>query len=223
MKTSGPNRPQPLMSFKCFHECPELCIASTINLWLKGILQVSGIDTNIFSSHSTRHAATSAACPLGENLNCFPMRGHLFILPDRAFGNIEKEIRKREEIKKPEEYFDIFSRYSTVIRIGEEVQIFDLKHHSKRPQTNQLQVRGEVNFKGDLDTAKPICKRGKRIEKKIPTITALLKGHYGEKWKEDKDLDFYMFVLDEAEKQSGEDEREDEICEYVDEGPSLKI
>lgn len=35
--------------------------ASTISRWIKQVLSDSGIDTTIFSAHSTRHAATSAA------------------------------------------------------------------------------------------------------------------------------------------------------------------
>ncbi|XP_050512905.1 uncharacterized protein LOC126888594 [Diabrotica virgifera virgifera] len=37
----------------------------TIGRWLKNILRSSGIDTNTFSAHSTRHAATSAAARKG--------------------------------------------------------------------------------------------------------------------------------------------------------------
>lgn len=33
----------------------------------------------------------------------FPITGHSFLPPDRVFGNIEREIKKLEEIIKPEE------------------------------------------------------------------------------------------------------------------------
>ncbi|KAJ8964604.1 hypothetical protein NQ317_019810 [Molorchus minor] len=33
----------------------------TLSRWIKSILRESGIDTNVFSAHSTRHASTSAA------------------------------------------------------------------------------------------------------------------------------------------------------------------
>nr|CAH7755961.1 unnamed protein product [Callosobruchus chinensis] len=34
-KTSGLNKPQPLLSFKIYHECPELCIASTFKHYIE--------------------------------------------------------------------------------------------------------------------------------------------------------------------------------------------
>lgn len=37
----------------------------TIGRWLKSILAKSGLDTNVFSAHSTRHASTSAAARRG--------------------------------------------------------------------------------------------------------------------------------------------------------------
>ena len=40
----------------------------SISRWIKSTLEDSGIDTNIFSAHSTRHAATSAAKRAGLNI-----------------------------------------------------------------------------------------------------------------------------------------------------------
>lgn len=40
----------------------------TISRWIKNTLSVSGVDTTIFSAHSTRHAATSAAHRAGINI-----------------------------------------------------------------------------------------------------------------------------------------------------------
>lgn len=41
----------------------------TLSRWVKDTLQESGIDTNIFSAHSTRHATTSAAKRKGVNID----------------------------------------------------------------------------------------------------------------------------------------------------------
>lgn len=41
----------------------------TISRWIKTVLKKSGIDTDIFKSHSTRHASTSAAARTGVNIN----------------------------------------------------------------------------------------------------------------------------------------------------------
>lgn len=42
--------------------------SQTLSHWIKDTLTKSGIDTSIFSGHSTRHAATSAASRLGVNI-----------------------------------------------------------------------------------------------------------------------------------------------------------
>lgn len=42
---------------------------STISRWIKKCLTESGIDTSIFTSHSTRHATTSAAFKKGVNID----------------------------------------------------------------------------------------------------------------------------------------------------------
>lgn len=43
--------------------------AQTISRWLKNVLRKSGIDTSIFSSHSTRHSSTSTAARRGINID----------------------------------------------------------------------------------------------------------------------------------------------------------
>ena len=43
--------------------------SQTISRWIKQVLTKSGIDTSVFSGHSTRHAATSAAHKKGINLD----------------------------------------------------------------------------------------------------------------------------------------------------------
>lgn len=43
--------------------------ASTISRWIKQILSDSGVDTNVFSAHSTRHASTSAAKRIGVSID----------------------------------------------------------------------------------------------------------------------------------------------------------
>lgn len=48
----------------------------------------------------------------------FPVVGHSFIPPDRVFGIIEKDVRKREIIKNAEGYMDIIKNYSTIINLG---------------------------------------------------------------------------------------------------------
>lgn len=99
VKTSGPNRPQPVMIFRHFDEQPALSIVSllrlyitktenslsespsalfltfkrpirnassqTISRWIRLTLSEGGVDTSIFTSHTTRHASSSAAARKG--------------------------------------------------------------------------------------------------------------------------------------------------------------
>lgn len=41
----------------------------TLSRWVKEVLHKNGVDTNIFSAHSTRHASTSAAKRKGINID----------------------------------------------------------------------------------------------------------------------------------------------------------
>lgn len=43
--------------------------SQTVSKWIKSTLSESGVDTDIFSAHSTRHASTSAASRLGVNID----------------------------------------------------------------------------------------------------------------------------------------------------------
>lgn len=57
----------------------------------------------------------------------YPVVGHSFIPPDRVFGRIEKEIKKRENIVNPNEYIEMFSNVGTVFHLGTDVQVYDWK------------------------------------------------------------------------------------------------
>lgn len=43
--------------------------AQSISRWIKLVLRDSGVDVSVFSAHSTRHAATSAACRAGVSID----------------------------------------------------------------------------------------------------------------------------------------------------------
>lgn len=63
----------------CIRDCDNLFIAykkphkavtpQTLSRWIKTTLEMSGIDVSIFSAHSTRHAASSAAKRLGVSID----------------------------------------------------------------------------------------------------------------------------------------------------------
>lgn len=104
IKTSAPNRPQPVLIIPFFPHREQICpaktlssyiaatenfrslpfteklilttkkpvhnaSAATISRWIKTVLSESGIDTNIFTAHSTRHASTSAARRNGVSID----------------------------------------------------------------------------------------------------------------------------------------------------------
>lgn len=122
----------------------------------------------------------------------FPVRGHSFIPPDRVFGHIERDIRKKEIILEPEEYLNIFSHYGTVLKVGEDVQIRNWKEEAakfvKSPgqwhfafskmkrmiitknSSGVVVVRGEANYKSNLGMGKSITKKGKSIPNMSPPI-----------------------------------------------------
>ncbi|XP_067204231.1 uncharacterized protein [Linepithema humile] len=103
IKTSAPERYQPLLCFARFQDHDNLCIvllmehyidrtrglrspscdslfisyrkpfkavsSQTISRWIKQILEECGVNTAVFSAHSTRHAATSRAADKGVTLD----------------------------------------------------------------------------------------------------------------------------------------------------------
>lgn len=62
----------------------------------------------------------------------FSLVGHSFIPPDRVFAQIEKEIRKREIIANPDEYYDIIKVFGNVIILGEDCKVFNWKDDAAR-------------------------------------------------------------------------------------------
>ncbi|XP_045451968.1 uncharacterized protein LOC123667932 [Melitaea cinxia] len=122
----------------------------------------------------------------------FPVTGHSYMPADRVFGNIEKEIRKKEVITSPSEYIDIIGKYATITELTS-VPIYDWKtcvlqvlkttaqfHFKisqckrfilKRSKTREnVLVRGEVFYNSDTGVSKTICKAGKTTEMIKPSI-----------------------------------------------------
>ncbi|KAI8427236.1 hypothetical protein MSG28_014834 [Choristoneura fumiferana] len=87
IKTSGPNRNNPKLSsyitrmeqFRAFPNTEKLILTTTqphhnasaqsISRWIKIVLRDSGVDVSVFTAHSTRHAATSAAYRAGVSID----------------------------------------------------------------------------------------------------------------------------------------------------------
>lgn len=62
----------------------------------------------------------------------FPITGYSFLPPDRVFGNIEKEVKKTEEIILPGEYRTIRGGFGKVLQMGDDVDVFDFKTISEK-------------------------------------------------------------------------------------------
>lgn len=70
MRLTEQHRPRGEKQLILTHKKPfRAASTQTISRWIKTILRVSGVDTRIFSGHSTRHAATSAAHRAGVSID----------------------------------------------------------------------------------------------------------------------------------------------------------
>lgn len=56
----------------------------------------------------------SDSCQFQKVRFTFPVRGHSYMAPDRAFGRVEKEVRKHESILLPAGYYEILERHGTL-------------------------------------------------------------------------------------------------------------
>ncbi|KAJ4442437.1 hypothetical protein ANN_04023 [Periplaneta americana] len=125
----------------------------------------------------------------------FPIRGDSFIPPDRLFGLCSKDISKGQVIKNPEQYLEIISKYSKVIKVGtQECEIFEWKTEAekifksinvwhfkfapckryilKRPTNNNrnILVRVENFYIHDTGCFKYITKKNQMVSKLIPPL-----------------------------------------------------
>ncbi|KAI4460864.1 nuclear hormone receptor [Holotrichia oblita] len=191
----------------------------------------------------------------------FPVRGHPFIPPARVFGHIEIKCRKREIIPKPEDYLDMFSQCGTVLKVGEDVPIYDWKAeiakvikipgtwHIALSQAKRMiitktknattVVRREIAYNSDGGSAKSVSKKRKNLrdlkpavihkqnlisQKKKKDVNELILAHYGDAWKNEPDLKFYKYVLEEATEQTEKNPAEVErLCENFEEGPNVVV
>ena len=74
----------------------------------------------------------------------FPVTGHSFMPADRVFGNIEKRIKKIENIVTPEEYInEIKNAGSNILRGGQDWDVYDWKTEAQRilKSTSSLHFR----------------------------------------------------------------------------------
>ncbi|XP_055908404.1 uncharacterized protein LOC129943162 [Eupeodes corollae] len=123
----------------------------------------------------------------------FPVPGHSYIPPDRAFALVEKQVKHKQTIITPQEYQKIYEECATVIHLGDEsCPVFDWKgstmdyirptgtwhfkfNESKRfiltkSNSGAILVRGEPYYLSDIGAPRSILKKQKQISRMDPQI-----------------------------------------------------
>lgn len=54
----------------------------------------------------------------------YPVVGHSFLPPDRVFGSVEKEIRRKDTVIDPKEYRSMMEPYATVKILEKDFEIY---------------------------------------------------------------------------------------------------
>ncbi|PSN33623.1 hypothetical protein C0J52_20104 [Blattella germanica] len=62
----------------------------------------------------------------------FPVRGHSYLPADRAFGIMEKELRRYSEVLTPEDYHNLYRNVGKVSVLGTDWQVQDFKSFSSK-------------------------------------------------------------------------------------------
>lgn len=182
----------------------------------------------------------------------FPIPGHSFLPPDRIFGRIEKILKNQPTITDPETYLNIFKDHGTVNILGTDCPVMDWKSsvaeffkpvgawHFKfslakrfiltKNTNGNVSVCGELYYNSNTGIAKPILKKGKRLEHfspqripigvpvkpaKLADVRKLLVKHFGEEWHQREDLLFFKTLLSEVSQVVVPEDiiEEEEFCE----------
>ncbi|CAN7944460.1 unnamed protein product [Ixodes hexagonus] len=191
----------------------------------------------------------------------FPVTGHSFLPPDRVFGRIEKDIRKREEILNPAAYNDIFAEHGTVLELGRHWDVYDWKSYSTevlRPTSSlpfkisatkmfhiqrcenerSPRIRAEPHYRFSQANPVSVLKRGKRLTQapdrcelyahqlnplKVKDVTSLLIKHFGESWKEQEPLSYFVEAFSTAQGNEVEANSEEDCTCCLEEMPSVHV
>ena len=170
----------------------------------------------------------------------FPARGHSYMPSNRAFGRVEKLLRRKETILMPYEYFAVFSEVGNVLRYGDVWKVCDFKALAKTavknqpgfritdakvlkemPESSQMTVK---NFYAAVGCQQSILKRESRLSslvaKELPpinTVKAVKKRDVLQLFQAlgqnevVQVMDFYRFVCEESENNADERNNNDAI------------
>lgn len=109
----------------------------------------------------------------------FPVRGHSYMPPDRAFGRVEKFLKKVDTILTPEEYFTHFKKVGQIRELSQDWNLFDWKSLAsdilkskqtfKISEAKRILIKPNKKLKGLLNSYSGeyeehnILKRGKKF------------------------------------------------------------
>lgn len=118
---------------------------------------------------------------LNSILLVFPVRGHSFLPADRVFGRIEKISKKRTEILKKEDYWNIFGEVGEVKCLGKDWELFKWKSLAdcfkkvenirdakrifiKKSSQGKITIRIEPYYKNEIGAEVSLLKKGKSFQ-----------------------------------------------------------
>lgn len=135
----------------------DLKDCGTLRLFCDGC---GGQNKNSYIIHTLSYWLRESPSELKNIIVHFPVRGHSFLPADRAFGRVEKILKKEETIISSEEYNKIYSEVGNVKVLGRDWCLFDIKSitegiynkipgikNMKRIEIRKCHIRNNVTIK----------------------------------------------------------------------------
>ncbi|KAF6214237.1 hypothetical protein GE061_008976 [Apolygus lucorum] len=175
----------------------DLSSAKEISLFCDGC---SGQNRNAHIIHLISYWLKKEAPPNVKKVQLtFPVWGHSFLPADRAFGRVEKSLKKISVIAGAEEYEAIYKDFGVVKKVGEDWKMYDLKKllntyqkikgisnskriviekftTSKNAIVTKVRCLSHFRFSSTTEEYRRIIKRG-RNEEDLPMLTEILLGN----------------------------------------------
>ncbi|GLV39541.1 hypothetical protein CBL_20445 [Carabus blaptoides fortunei] len=175
----------------------------------------------------------------------FPVRGHSFLPADRVFGRIEKITRRRTNILKKEDYWQIFSEVGEVRCLGQDWNLFNMKalgNSLKKIEgfrdAKRIYLEKDDRQKNNVKLEKTLkniklqeVALGRSVKQKKPKdVDNLLEKCYSSvdenqikrNWREVDELKWYKELIDNVNIESNHT-NDDEYCDCAEEDDRLHI